>query len=324
MLVRNLIAVISFLLLAQLASGSVSREKEALGAFIQAQENRQAELLGLSQDEEAYLYKHDIAQEKLNVDMQRLTDAQIHLEQNKLKLEQQNTKANQRAVKLAEYSLEMAKRSFRIREKSVNRIQKSLAELEAEKVELVSRIDQGNQRIEQQKQRINIAEKKAKEKKVSKKKAPVKKVVSKKSIKPIKQVKPQPVVTSAPSVTKAGAAPEEGQDPLTQELLAYVKREVTRLEKVLKAGRPGKPSYKRLKLAGSQINTQVFEFLGKDQYRVKAKVSAGEQVFKIAGRKYQRTIPAADDGEDYVFLFDARRSTRPRLVMFRKAYLDQI
>jgi len=111
---------------------------------------------------------------------------------------------------------------------------------------------------------------------------------------------------------------------LDREALAYAQKEVARLESLLDGGNPGRPTFKRLTLGGNKIDAKPFEFLGQNQYRVETKVANGRQIFQIGKHKFRRTIPVADDGQDYVFIFDAKRPSRPRLVMYKKALIESI
>ncbi|NIB43851.1 hypothetical protein HBA55_29885 [Pseudomaricurvus alkylphenolicus] len=131
-------------------------------------------------------------------------------------------------------------------------------------------------------------------------------------------------VISATSATPQTLSPSPEMTELDREALAYAQKEIERLEKLVAEGGNSRATFKRLTLKGSKLGTSEFEFLGQNQYRVDTQVTKGRQIIQIGKHKFRRTIPASDDGSEYVFIFDAKRPSRPRLVMFRKSLLQHL
>ena len=77
-------------------------------------------------------------------------------------------------------------------------------------------------------------------------------------------------------------------------------------------------------MVGHRFVEQLVQAGGLDQYRVIVPVTAGRQTYKVNSWKFRRTIPADDNGERYVFVFDARRLSRPRLVMYPEYLLPKL
>ncbi len=109
--------------------------------------------------------------------------------------------------------------------------------------------------------------------------------------------------------------------PLDKEAKAYALKEMERLNEKLASGGMGKPLYKRVIMTVNGQNPLNYEFIGRKYYLLETSVQAGRQLFEINNFKFRRTIPQADDGEDYVFLFDTKKAERPRLVMFKKSLI---
>ncbi|WHI47820.1 hypothetical protein [Microbulbifer sp. VAAF005] len=109
------------------------------------------------------------------------------------------------------------------------------------------------------------------------------------------------------------------------ELLEYVKRETARLNDLL-ADEEGndRKTFNNLEMRPIGGERVPFEFLGENQYRLVTTVESGRQTYKINTWKFRRTIPAEDDGARYVFIFDARRLSRPRLVMYPEYVLAEL
>ncbi|GAA5525596.1 hypothetical protein Maes01_02167 [Microbulbifer aestuariivivens] len=130
-------------------------------------------------------------------------------------------------------------------------------------------------------------------------------------------------------LAEAGSAgmPEEAQEVVREvdpELLDYVRRERQRLDRLLEDGDEGKETFRYLVLEPSRGESVPFESLGHDQYRLVAPVEAGRQTYKVNTWKFRRTIPEEDAQEPYVFILDARRLSRPRLVMYPQYALQSL
>ena len=65
-----------------------------------------------------------------------------------------------------------------------------------------------------------------------------------------------------------------------------------------------------------------FKFQGRKLYLAESDVKSGQQIFRVGSKNFRSTIPAADDGQVYMFILDAKRPSSPRLSMFKKSLLD--
>lgn len=90
------------------------------------------------------------------------------------------------------------------------------------------------------------------------------------------------------------------------------------------ADKPGRrPLYKRLTLKGQQLVSVPFTFMGANYYRAEARVSSGQQFFEIAKNRFKRDLPEADDGQLYVFIYQAKSASRGVLQYYKKSLVEE-
>ncbi|USD23017.1 hypothetical protein MJO52_07765 [Microbulbifer variabilis] len=308
------------------AQSNLTVEKNRLARLEQSLENRQVELEDIENELLSYEYKLERAQESLNELRKEYEASRVELEEARRLHESNGTSDSERRLTKAKHGFAMAERGVDSRSRRLEFIkvnhQELLARLDEEKkgiaetkAKVSAQQDKISQVVDSMLAKAEASERRAALAKSAKAEAAKPKPPKLKTAaieKPQKrQVQPEPVPTVKRDI-----------DP---ELLAYVKREQKRLSLLLsdKEGE-NKQTFRNLLLKPSSGGRQPFEFLGKNQYRLVATVHAGRQTYKINTWKFRRTIPAEDDGERYVFIFDARRLSRPRLVMYPEYVLDAL
>lgn len=321
---------------------AVSQAQDTLDRYHQAFENRSSELEDIENQLFGYQNKLDEAQSDLVAAEKDLAAAQQAQAAAKIQLIGEASQDNERALKLADHALKMAERGVRTRTKREERTQAKLAEMMEEKTQLASQLAADESRIARQERQLNSAKRNADEKAANL-------LAAAEQAKVDAQARMQADKLQADAVSERLAAIDaereaakalEQQIPaqetvkppaqkqalseLDKEALAYAQKEVSRLENLLADGNPGRPTFKRLALGGNKMDSHPFAFLGQNQYRVETEVTNGRQIFQVGKHKFRRTIPAADNGEQYVFIFDAKRPSRPRLVMYKKALLENL
>ncbi|WP_237068273.1 hypothetical protein [Microbulbifer guangxiensis] len=296
----------------------------------QSQENRQVEIEDIENELVSYDYKLGRAKESLQKARRNYEVSRRELQQAKRDHQLNSSSDTERQLRKAEHGFAMAERGVDSRTRRVEFLQSNYDELNGQIEEIRTAIAAGERRISQQQEKIeNLvaallakAEKERREAAVAKAAAPV----SKPEV-------PAPSVADASASGVPGApageesAPAEAAEPLREvdeELLDYVRRERQRLEKLLADGDEGKHTFRHLDLEPTRGDSVPFEFLGHNQYRVVAPVEAGRQTYKVNTWRFRRTIPADDSGVPYVFIFDARRLSRPRLVMYPEYALESL
>ncbi len=334
--------VLALLLVSGLAgAASLPQERDKLARYEQAYENYLVDIEVI--ENEIYGYEEKIkgahkdlkeAENDLEEDTKELTEARKALQAEK-------SQHNQRQLKLAAHAHKMSKRGIRTRTKRLERLEERLSELQQELSVKQGGAKRAKQRISAQERRV--AQILSYLKNQARTSSP--KVVAKPSP-PRKEVKLQSKLVSNPSAPAQPARQESAQAPRQQaqeaqealeemeddddevldtEALEHVRREMERLEKLLSRGNKGRPTFKHLVLEGVKSPKRVkFEFLGKNQYRAEARVEKGKQLFEVGSNKFRRTIPESDDNEVYVFIYDAKRLSRPRLVIFNKALMEYL
>ncbi|MGH1374524.1 MAG: hypothetical protein ACRBBW_20980 [Cellvibrionaceae bacterium] len=342
MKIRNLVLSALLVTAAPVAlADAVSQAQDTLDRYHQAFENRTSDLEQIENQVFGYQNKLEQAQTDLSTAQKDLADAQQAQANAKINLIGEASQDNERALKLADHALKMAERGVRTRTKREERTQTKLAELMEEKTRISSQLAADETRIAQQEEQLSKAKRQADAKAAdllaaaerAKRDAQARMEAQKLQADAVAER--LAAIDAEREAQAAQAAKIEAEKPapvaekkelseLDKEALAYAQKEVARLENLLADGNPGRPTFKRLALGGNKIDSQPFSFLGQNQYRVETKVTNGRQIFQIGKHKFRRTIPAADDGEEYVFIFDAKRPSRPRLVMYKKALLENI
>ncbi|GAB3106795.1 hypothetical protein GCM10027217_32610 [Pseudomaricurvus hydrocarbonicus] len=326
---------------------SPSQEEDKLDRYYQAFENRSSELEDVDNELFGYEYKLERAQKDLQSAEQELSKAQSEYATAKAALLKDNSEDNLRNMNLTEHALKMSERGVRTRTKRLERVENNIAELTAKKEQLSKQVTEGQKRITAQEKLVQKVKADASRRLAQAEQAKAEaqrrmleeKRLAESSRKAVeaslnKPTSPSPVSQPAVQVPteSIAAAADESPDTIDQselstldrEALEYAQKEIARLEDLLTDSNHGRPTYKRLTLGGNKVETEQFEFLGKDQYRVDTVVQNGRQIFQVGKHKFRRTIPASDNGAEYVFIYDAKRLSRPRLVMFKKSLLDAI
>ncbi|MEJ2445814.1 MAG: hypothetical protein P8Y42_20595 [Exilibacterium sp.] len=344
--------VLALLLVSGLAgAASLPQERDKLARYEQAYENYLVDIEDI--ENEIYGYEEKIkgankdlkeAENDLKEDTKELTEARKALQAEK-------SQHNQRQLKLAAHAHKMSKRGIRTRSKRLERLEERLSELQQELSVKQGGAKRAKQRISAQERRV--AQVLSYLKNQARTSSP--QIVAKPSP-PREEVKLQPKLVSIPPAPAQPARQASAQAPRQQaqealeemeddddevldtealehdddevldtEALEHVRREMARLQKLLSRGNKGRPTFKHLILEGVKSPKRVkFEFLGKNQYRAEARVEKGKQLFEVGSNKFRRTIPESDDNEVYVFIYDAKRLSRPRLVIFNKALMEYL
>lgn len=320
---------------------SLTVEQNRLARMEQSLENRLVELEDVENELLGYDYKLKRAQESLD-------QARIHYEQSLTELkaaEREHKQApssdTERALNKARHAYSMAERGVDSRNRRVEFIQSTSGDLETRLKSSQASVEDNKARLARQQALVDELVQEMLVQAESQKRAQAKSVAESRAVKKVAPVgKPEIPEPSAASLTLAQPkieapvpaaaveAPAAEQREIDPELLAYVRGEQERLEKILgeleDEDDSGKQTFRNLSMRPSGGEAIEFEFLGQNQYRLVAPVSAGRQTYKINSWRFRRTIPADDEGVRYVFIFDARRLSRPRLVMYPEYVLSQL
>ncbi|WP_078083777.1 hypothetical protein [Microbulbifer mangrovi] len=319
-------------------ASNLTVEQNKLARMEQSQENRLVELEDVENEMLAYEYKLKRAQESLSKarDNHEQTLKELKAAEREHKLGA-NTDT-ERALHKAKHAYSMAERGVDSRNRRVEIIESTFGELESRLKASQASVAAGKSRLSAQQARVDKLVKamlvQAENEKEANRKAAAAPAAPKPSLAALEQPTmpelqaPEELASSAevgePEVQQVAQAVQREVDP---ELVEYVRGERARLQKLLgelNEGDSGKQTFRNLSLRPSGEDSVDFEFLGENQYRLIAPVSAGRQTYKINSWKFRRTIPSDDDGERYVFIFDARRLSRPRLVMYPEYVLKQL
>ena len=316
-------------------AGSVQQEQNRLDRYQQSLENRISELEAIENslfgfDQKLIGARQEVGRATTDLDAARKTHTAAAI-----KLAGADSDDNKRAEKLSAHALKMSERGVRSRTKRLGRLENGMQELQVSQAEIQAKLIADKARITAQEGRLEKADLDAKRKTRLLAKADAAKLSAQAEQNlnasaaaaaerlAAEQHAKQAADAAKRAIAEAQASPADTElSDLDREALEYAQKEVLQLEELLASGKPGRPIFSRLVLNGNMINGYEFEFLGKNQYRAQAVVSKGKQIFEIGRHKYRRTIPSSDDGQEYVFIFDAKRPSRPRLVMYKKSLLS--
>jgi hypothetical protein len=73
----------------------------------------------------------------------------------------------------------------------------------------------------------------------------------------------------------------------------------------------------------SRPKANTLRALGNNQYRASVKLKKGSYILVVGFNNWRQTIPAKPGGTEYIFIYDASESKKPRLVYFDKALSSQ-
>lgn len=340
-MIKNILLSAFLLSAAQLVTAAnVSQEEDKLDRLYQAFENRTSELEDIENELFGFDYKLDRAKEDLKTAEADLAAAEREFAKAQAAVAADNSDENQRALKMAEHSRNMSERGVRTRGKRLERVEGSLTELQTAKARLDAQVAVAQKRVQEQ-EAVLVAAKNAEAAKArdeasrkaddarQQSAAATAAVVAAATVAEVATARVEPVAqlpkaqeSAATATTSVPAAAPAELSELDHEAQEHARNEVARLQEVLESGDTGRPTFKNLLLTGNRMEPQLFEFLGQDQYRVDVVVSNGRQIFEVGRNKFRRTIPASDNGQTYVFIYDAKRLSRPRLVMFKKSLVE--
>ncbi|WGL17380.1 hypothetical protein PVT68_03560 [Microbulbifer bruguierae] len=321
------------------AASTLSAEQNRLARMEQLLENYLVELEDVENEMLAYDYKLKRAEESLQKARENHKSSLMALKVAEREHKGAPTSDTERALHKAEHAFAMAERGVESRNRRVEIIQSTHTELEARLQKSRTSVADGKSRLAKQQvvvdNLIQAMLNKVDEQPTQMASAPKPEVPAAADVvanldvpePTLASLSPQLPDDSAPIAATAEAVPVADQREVDPELLEYVRGERQRLEKVLgelDEDDEGKQTFRSLSLRPSGEGAIEFEFLGQDQYKLVAPVSAGRQTYKINSWRFRRTIPADDDGVRYVFIFDARRLSRPRLVMYPEYVLSQL
>ncbi len=330
MMFRRIFFFLALMLFSAVGSAaSISAEQNKLDLYHQAHENHQAELEDIANELFGFENKLADAKSDLQNAEKDLIEAQKNHTEARIALSAEASEKNERALSLVEHSLAMAERAIRTRTKRLNWVEEQVAELQALEVKVKSQINKSEDRIASQESKIArleaeqvLAEQQRRIEAEKAKAAAIQRQQMEKSLAKPQEVAIAPAAVVAPESSSVDELSEADElSMLDEEALEFVRKEMSRLNELTK--RPsGVPLYKNLLIEGKSITPQTFEYLGKNQYRVDTVVQSGQQTFFVGKFRFKRTIPAADNGKEYVFIFDSKRTSNPRLVIFKKSLLN--
>ncbi|WP_020414813.1 hypothetical protein [Microbulbifer variabilis] len=308
------------------AQSSLTVEKNRLARLEQSLENKQVELEDIENELLSYEYKLERAQESLSELRKEFEESRLELEEARRIHDSNGNSDTERRLTKAKHGFAMAERGVDSRSRRLEFIQENQKELQV-------RLAQEQQSITQTKAKISAQQDKISQMvdtMLAKAEESERRAALARSAR-LEQPKPPKLKTASiekPKKREVAPEPEpvpELKQDIDPELLAYVKREQERLSSLLgEQDGDNKQTFRNLELRPSGSERVPFEFLGKNQYRLVTAVESGRQTYKINTWKFRRTIPAEDDGTRYVFVFDARRLSRPRLVMYPEYVLDSL
>ncbi|WP_323843926.1 hypothetical protein [Microbulbifer magnicolonia] len=272
----------------------------------------------------SYEYKLERAKESLD-------KARMHYEESRRELQQAERDHQLNGGSDTERQLNKAKHGFAMAERGVDSRNRRVEFIQTNYDELKTQLETEQKAVAQTKGRISAQQGKVEQMvsaMLAKAEAAQRSAAVEKNAAPASKPQLQAPTVAAVAVVPEVPAPEvaaEVTQEVDPELLDYVRRERARMDKLLAdKNDEGKHTFRNLEMRASGGEPLSFEFLGHNQYRLVAPVEAGRQTYKINTWKFRRTIPADDDGVRYVFIFDARRLSRPRLVMYPEYVLSQL
>ncbi|MDP5209967.1 hypothetical protein [Microbulbifer sp. 2205BS26-8] len=290
-------------------------ERNRLARLEQSLENRLVVQEDIENELLSYEYKLERARESLESLHQKYEESRLELAKAQQNYDSSPNVDTQRQLTKAKHSFDMAERGVDSRSRRLKFIQANHGTLRAKLAEEEYAITETRARISAQQETVNqmvktmLAQAEESERRAALAKSAVRLDKPELKTAPLQEA-PRPEVMPRP-------VPVAAEREVDSELLAYVQREQERLRKLLAdENSENRQTFNSLELRSSGGKRLPFEFLGKDQYRLVTTVDAGRQTYKINSWKFRRTVPAEDGDTRYVFVFDARRLSRPRLVMY--------
>ncbi|WP_018015604.1 hypothetical protein [Teredinibacter turnerae] len=248
-----------------------------------------------------------------------------------------------RAIDLANRRIELAERGLKSREGRLERTITKIVELGEEKKQLVAELGALERQIAEKKERVEIVQEQKARAAVAAQAAPAPTPVPKP--KPTPRPKPTPTPTPEPVAIEvveevAEATPEakaeptpapapvaavEADDASLQNLspqARYAHAQMKTLNRLLKEeSKRRNQRYDELTVQVDRDDEVDLEHLGNEQYYAELSLGAGEHALTIKLRKYKVRIPAEQDGDMFVLIYDARDHRKPRFAFFNKGLL---
>ncbi|WP_019604562.1 hypothetical protein [Teredinibacter turnerae] len=249
-----------------------------------------------------------------------------------------------RAIDLANRRIELAERGLKSREGRLERTITKIVELGDEKKQLLAELSTLERQIAEKKERIAIIKEQKARAAVAAQAAPAPTPVPKP--KPTPRPKPTPTPTPEPvaievveEVAEAEATPEAeaesapvpapvaaAEDDASLKNLSpqarYARAQMKTLNRLLKEeSKRRNQRYDELTVKVDRDDEIDLEHLGNEQYYAELSLGAGEHALTIKLRKYKVRIPAEQDGDMFVLIYDARDHRKPRFAFFNKGLL---
>ncbi|WP_444935525.1 hypothetical protein ACJJIW_14345 [Microbulbifer sp. JMSA004] len=305
------------------AQTPLTAEKNRLARLEQSLENRSVVLEDIENELLSYEYKLEQAQKSLDELRLEYEASRQELNQANRAHESSSNSDTERRLKKAKHAFAMAERGVDSRSRRLDFIKENHQQLQQKLVEEKQAVVDAKAKISAQQDKISamvedmLAKAEASERRAAMAKAAA---VTEKPKPPKIRAQVEPPKREEPAKEEVTIKRE-----IDGELLEYVKRETARLNDLL-ADEEGndRKTFNNLEMRPIGGERVPFEFLGENQYRLVTTVESGRQTYKINTWKFRRTIPAEDDGARYVFIFDARRLSRPRLVMYPEYVLAEL
>ncbi|WP_444894332.1 hypothetical protein ACJJIE_08810 [Microbulbifer sp. TRSA001] len=305
------------------AQTPLTAEKNRLARLEQSLENRSVVLEDIENELLSYEYKLEQAQKSLDELRLEYEASRQELNQANRAHESSSNSDTERRLKKAKHAFAMAERGVDSRSRRLDFIKENHQQLQQKLVEEKRAVVDAKAKISAQQDKISamvedmLAKAEASERRAAMAKAAA---VTEKPKPPKIRAQVEPPKREEPAKEEVTIKRE-----IDGELLEYVKRETARLNDLL-ADEEGndRKTFNNLEMRPIGGERVPFEFLGENQYRLVTTVESGRQTYKINTWKFRRTIPAEDDGARYVFIFDARRLSRPRLVMYPEYVLAEL
>ncbi|GAA6152093.1 hypothetical protein [Pseudoteredinibacter isoporae] len=294
----------------------------------------------LAAELEGFARKLEDAEQDLAQSNRDAAQAQTLLQESKVAHEANPNQDTDRALRKAEHGYAMAERGVKNRSKRVERIQgkhqqlllsneRNIQQQKALQAQLkkgradVQRLQATLQDEKQQAQQAAVAataklEQQARVAQQEKRQRENELKLAQQREAEAKKAKLTQTMAKKDPVTQAIKLSAEDQAAKRQaeELLAEVNQQI--------ADKPGRrPLYKRLSLKGPQLVGVPFTFMGANYYRAEARVSAGQQFFEVAKNRFKRDLPEADDGQLYVFIYQAKSASRGILHYYKKSLVEK-
>ncbi|WP_157953970.1 hypothetical protein [Microbulbifer sp. A4B17] len=305
------------------AQTPLTAEKNRLARLEQSLENRTVGLEDVENELLSYEYKLEQAQKSLDDLRLEYEASRQELNQATRAYESSPNSDAERRLKKAKHAFAMAERGVDSRSRRLEFIKENHQQLQQKLLEEKQAVADAKAKISAQQDKISkmvddmLAKAEASERRAAMARAAA---TSEKPKPPKIRAQVEPPKREEPAKVEVAAKREIDSD-----LLDYVRQETARLNTLLADEESNdRQTFHNLELRPVGGERVPFEFLGENQYRLVTTVESGRQTYKINTWKFRRTIPAEDDGARYVFIFDARRLSRPRLVMYPEYVLAEL